>query len=411
MGKKMVINSDVCDARKVTEETLSGFESIVINSDLLLVNDRARALLGNAPMIFNGDRMLDVEGDVHIISINGSSKIGASDAVPEGKQFLTVNGSLTLEPGTEKILETYVGMSVNGSVTYPASLSGYMSRATVNGSTICYPDGAVILKSNTSIDRIFALRAKNNLYWTRNRLIMVDPQLNPEALKAKGARFQARQVILTESLVEGVIDLIDENADIVVVPDGVKVIADDIHLDQVTVKRYGTMLYILGDVKILEEDRDALEAVTYLNIRGDVRVDNSLRDLLLEKAEVSGEIRAPRGRVICNQITARVNRWLLEKEPQGICVENCASVKLDSDIPNDLILERLTVLNAASVSCTEEQESAVGAVCENCAAIGSNGASGILDMVKARIEEHMGGTGLLDAALNTKVINSDYYVM
>lgn len=409
MGKKMVINSDVCDARKVTEETLKAYDSIVINSDLLLVNDQARERLGSAPMIFNGDRMLDIEGDVHVISINGSSKIGASDAVPEGKQFLTVNGSLTLEPGTEKILETYVGMSVNGSVTYPASLSGYMSRASINGSTICYPDGAVILKSNTPIDRIFALRAKNCLYWTRNRLIMVDPQLNPDALKAKGARFQAKQVIISESLVEGVIDLIDENADIVVVPDEVKVIADDLHLNEVALRRYGPMLYILGDVKILNEDRAALEAMTYLNIRGDVLLDESIRDLVLEKAEVAGDIEVPKGRTICNQITARISRWLLEKEPKGICVENCAAVKLDDDIPNDLIVDRLTILNAASVSCTEEQEPAVGAICTNCAAIGSNGVSGIMDMVKSQIQDHMGG-GLGDM-LNTKVINSDYYVM
>lgn len=409
MGKKMVINSDVCDARKVTEETLSAFESIVINSDLLLVNDQARALLGNAPMIFNGDRMLDIDGDVHVISINGSSKIGASDAVPEGKQFVTINGSLTLEPGTEKILETYVGMSVNGSVTYPASLSGYMSRASINGSSTCYPDGAVILKSNTPIDWVFALRAKNCLYWTKGRLIMTDPQLDPAVLKTKGARFEAKKVILAESLVEGLIDLIDEQADITIVPDGVKVIDDDLHLNEIALRRYGPMLYILGDVKILEEDRAALEAMTYLNIRGDVQVEESLRDLLLEKAEVSGDIYSPKGRVICNQITARISRWLLEKEPKGIYVENCAAVKLDSDIPSDLILERLNILNAASVSCTEEQEPAVGAICVNCAAIGSNGVSSIMDMVKAKIEETTGGG--LGGLLNTKVINSDYYVM
>lgn len=414
MGKKLIVNSDVCDARKVTEQTLQDYDNIIINSDLLLVDDRSRALLTGSPMIFNGDRMLEVEGEVQVNTVNGSSRIAASD-VPAGcRQFLVVNGSLTIDPGTEKILDNYVGIRVNGSVTYPESLSGYMSRATVNGSAICYPDNAVILKSSTAIDRVFALRATNCLYWTRGRLLMVDPQLDPAVLAAKGARFQAKSVIVTESKVEDLINLIDEQAEILIVPDGVKVIADDLHLNEANVKHYGPRLYVLGDVKILEEDRAALERVEYLNIRGDVRVDESLRDLLLEKAEeVTGEIKCPKGRVIRGQISAKISQWLLDREPRGICIENCVSIKLDPEIPNDQILDRLTIRNAAAVTCSEEQESAVTAICENVAAIGQGNSGSILDMVNTTLKQAFGDHNPADFKdiMSAKVINSDYYVM
>lgn len=105
------------------------------------------------------------------------------------------------------------GMVVNGVVRYPESLSGSLGMLTVNGTSVCYPDDAIVLKNNAVIDRLFALRAKQRLYWTNKRMIMVDSQLEPEALKAKGAGFCAREVILAQSLAEGMIDLIDEQAD------------------------------------------------------------------------------------------------------------------------------------------------------------------------------------------------------
>ena len=35
--KKFILNCDVCDARKIKEESLSEYEQIIINADLILV--------------------------------------------------------------------------------------------------------------------------------------------------------------------------------------------------------------------------------------------------------------------------------------------------------------------------------------------------------------------------------------
>lgn len=315
MAKKMVVNAAACDVRKVSEETLAAYESIVINAATVLTNEASRALLGKYPVVMNCANAVDVEGDVQVRTVNGSDRIAATDRIPACKQYLIANGSVTVDPGTEKILENYVGMTVNGSITYPESLSGFLSMATVNGSALCYPDGAVILKSSAVIDRLFALRAKNSLYWSRKRMVMVDPALDGEALAQKGTRFQTKQVILAESKVESLIGLIDEQADIVIVPDGTSVVADDLTLDDIAVKKYGKKMYVIGDVKAKEAGRGALESLEYLNIRGDVLVDSSLRELLLTKAqEIGGEVKSMGGRYITDHIRVKISRWLLEQE-------------------------------------------------------------------------------------------------
>lgn len=62
----------------------------------------------------------------------------------------------------------------------------------INGSVACYPDGAIVLKRNAVIDGLFALRAKSALYWAERRMIMVDADLDADALKSKGAQLRSK---------------------------------------------------------------------------------------------------------------------------------------------------------------------------------------------------------------------------
>ena len=201
MGRKMIINCSMCDTRKVREETLADFEHITINASLILVSQESKVLLDKYPVQMNCSDVLELEGDVKLSTINGSGQIKSTDAV-NGKRYLTVNGTVEIGPGTEKVLESYVGITVNGTATYPESISGHLGMMKVNGSTTCYPDGAIVLKRNAVIDKLFALRAKSSLYWSARRMIMVDPALDPGRLEAKGVSFSTEEVILAEALVE-----------------------------------------------------------------------------------------------------------------------------------------------------------------------------------------------------------------
>ena len=377
MGKQLKINCAFCDARNVSEETLAAYEKITVNCASVLVTPRSQALLAKYRVALNtaGVTVVPEDEDVEAQIVNGEGTIRRDGPIPKAKRFLLVNGSLEIEAGTEEILERYVGGTVNGSIRCPESMASCLGRFQINGSTTCYPDGAIVLKRSAVIDRTFVLRAKEALYWSAKRMIFVDPKLDPAALAAKGARFQSGEAILAEGMAEALLPLIDERAELVPVPDGTKVALDDLDLDEVTEKRYGTKLYILGDVVVKPEGEAFLRNAEYLRIRGDVQVPPELRELLLEKAEIGGDVKLlrpkkDRGRIIEDTSNVRITQWLLENCPNGLRVMDCVKVLIDPDVDKKLILERLRIGDCAVVRCAPEQEDAVAAVCEDVAQIG-----------------------------------------
>lgn len=407
MAKKLMINCANCDARKVQEENYAHYEQITINCANVVTSPNGKAVMSKLPFFLNCANVMELEEDVEFRSINGSSEINAGDKVSEKKFFLQVNGSLTIGPNTQAQLAQCVGLTINGSLTCPESVYVALPSGHVNGATICYPDHAIVLKKNTAIDKIFTLRAKNSLYWSHKRLIMVDPQLDPEALKAKGATFSAKEVIIAQSKVEALIDLIDEKAEIVIVPDGTSVVLDDVTLDEDALGRYGKQLYIIGDVTV-PEYADCLNALTYLNIRGDAKVPKDYKEKLLKTiTEISGEVKIakPKGAVLEDKPFVKVTKWMLEQQPAGIEVSDCAIVTIADDIPKELIVQRLSIEDCAMVRCSEELEDAVSMVCTDVAKIGSSGEEeGVGDVIKNAL-------GGIKGALETKVINAADYVL
>lgn len=410
MAKKMIINCSNCDARKVTEQTLSAYETIVINAATILVSPESKELLNRYGVAMNCASVTELDADVEVSTINGSAEIKSTDAVI-GKRFLTVNGSVTIGPDTQKVLEQYVGICVNGSVTYPESVSAYLAKMKINGSTTCYPDNAIVLKRNAVIDRLFALRAKNSLYWSARRMIMVDPQLDAAVLEKKGATFSSREVILAESKVESLIGLIDEKAEVIIVPDGTSVILDDMELDEMMIKKYGTKLYVIGNLKVRETAADALAQLEYLNVCGDVSVEESVKmPLMAVLTEVSGDVKLlkkPKGRHLEDKMSLKISKWLLEQEPEGISVSDCMTVALDDDISNEMILEKLSFSDCMQIKCSPEQEAAVAAISEDVMNIGRSSGEdgmGIGDVIK-------GALGGAKELLNTKMVNTSDYVM
>lgn len=375
MAKKLKINCGICDARNVSEETLSAYESVTINCGDLMVTPETQALLSRYGVAMNCGNTRCLPRDAVVRQINGSHKLTPAD-VPGKQAYLSVNGSLEIAPGSEKVLERCVGISVNGTLLCPESLGSCLQNVSVNGATTLYPDDAIVLKRTAVIDRLFALRAKERLYWSARRMIFTDPLLDGEKLAGKGAKFQSREVILTESLVDSLLGCIDEQADMIIVPDGTTVICDDVTLTSVTVKKSGPKLYIAGDLEITPESRAALEQMEYLCVQGDATVPEDMQALLLEKAEIGGilQVRNPfLGRRVSEKVSLRLSKWMLEQEPHGLWVEDCAIVKVDEDIPNQLILDKLHLVECGVVHCGDAQESALAMVSEDCGVIGSEG--------------------------------------
>lgn len=408
MAKKLMINCATCDARNVLEENYAHYEQITINCAMVLTNPNGKTVMNKLPFTLNCANVLVVEGDADVRTVNGSSEIKSGDVIPTSKYYMLVNGSLTIGPNTQKHLAQCVGMTVNGSLTCPESIFASLTGINVNGSTTCYPDDAIVLKRNAVIDKLFVLRAKNSLYWSDRRMIMVDPELDADKLKSKGVIFRTKEVIIAQSKLEALIELIDEKAEIITVPDGTAVVLDDITLDEDSLRRYGKQLYVIGDVTV-PKNADALAELKYLNVRGDVEVPQAHKERLLALlTEASGEVKIakPEGAVLEDKPFVKITKWMLEKQPQGIEVCDCAVVKIADDIPKELIVERLHIEDCGVVRCSEELEDAVTMICTDVGSIGAEGKDdmGIGDVLKAA----MGG---IKGVLETKVINAAEYVL
>ena len=405
MAKKLMINCATCDARNVLEENYAHYEQITINCAMVLTSPNGKAVMNKLPFTLNCANVLEVEGNVDLRTVNGRSEIKSGDVVPTEKYYMVVNGALTIGPDTQEQLRQCVGMTINGSLTCPDSVYATLNGVKVNGSTTCYPDGAIVLKRSAVIDKLFALRAKNSLYWSGRRMIMVDPELDADKLKSKGVTFSTKEAIVSQSHVEALIDLIDEKTEIIIVPDGTAVVQDDITLNEDVLRRYGKQLYVIGDV-IVPEEAGALDEVQYLNVRGDVKVPQEHKEKLLQAlTEISGEIKTakPKGAVLEDKPFVKITKWMLEQQPTGLEVSDCAIVKIAEDIPKELIVQRLHIEDCGVVKCSEEQEDAVTMICTDVGQIGGSDeadSTGIGDMMKG-----------IKGILETKMINAADYVL
>lgn len=402
---KLMLNCGTCDARSVSEETLKAYEQITINCGTMFATPETKELLNRYAVNLNCGDVVELSKDVLITSANGRVEIKPTDLVTK-KTYLIANGSVEIAAGTEKVLEQYVGIVVNGRVQYPESMSAYQGKLKVNGAVQCYPDDAVVLKGSAVIDKTFLLRAKKKRYWSAKRMVMVDPELDAAALAGKGATFSTKEVILSGDKVESLLDCIDEKAELIIVPRGTRVILDDVELNEGTVKRYGRKLCVIGDVQISREDGGVLKELEYLNVHGKISVPAQWKDLLLEKAEDNGEVSIIKGRCLRDRPYLKITRQMLEQEPEGIQVEDCMKVRLEEDIPQEWILNRLSICDCMKVVCSPAQEGVVSMISEDVMKIGAD--DGEEEGIGGVVRNVLGGA---KALLNTRVINAGDYVL
>ncbi len=403
--KKMMVNCAVCDMRNVSEETLKNYEQVVVNAATVLVTPEKKDLINRYNVIMNVADVIEVPAgeNVRIINQNGSYDLTADRAPQDGETVLLfVNGVLNIDADAAEAAQKYYQINVNGEVTMPKSISGRLNNLSVNGSVNTYPDGAIRLNRNAVIDKTFPLRAKENaLYWAFRRLIFTDLALDTEKLRSRNVRFAAKTALIAESLAEAVVPMLSEDTDIQIVPDGTKFFGLDARMNKRFLKKFGTKAYINGDLTVEEDAADVLPEIEYLYVNGDVKLPEALTDAFEDIDAHYDEllIQKKTGKIIEDHVRATVDKALLEKYADGILVTDCAMVHIAKDVPNELILERLTIADCAKVFCTEEQEAAVSAVSKDVASIGGD------ESLKDEI------TGALHLNHESKVINASDYVM
>ena len=193
MKKNKMINAATCDARAVTEESLTGYENITINAATLIVGERSKELLSKYNVAMNVADVIEIPDgeDITFKSVDGKSEIGPED---DGTGvFLEVNGKLLIADGSENAVRSYYQIEVNGKALIPKSYEGKFANIKVNGETEYYPDGATILKEDMKIDDLFITRATNTFYYSPGNLFFLDNGINTEKMISKGLKFSAKK--------------------------------------------------------------------------------------------------------------------------------------------------------------------------------------------------------------------------
>lgn len=373
--KNLKINAGVCDARKVTEDLLSTYAQVTINSGVIITNPEAQALLSRYGVKFDAATVLNLEGEVRFSSVNGSGRIFPGQTMAEGKVFLMVNGALDIEPGSEEVLKNYAGIVVNGALTCPESMTGLLSDVTVNGATKTYPDGCIRLKTSVELDRFFHLRAKQDaLYYAANQIVALAPDINFARLAEKNVRFATRRLLVAESLAESAVSLFDEKADIEIVPDGCAYVDDDAVLDDTLLRRYGGKLYIDGDLTVHAGSAAALDQVSYLRVDGTLLVSRGMKDRVLGMELVYDSLRVVGGTLLKDRPSVEVSAAMLEAGSDGVSVMDCAQVSFTENITPELLKEKLVSLtDCAHVKCSKEQRPVLEAIAQDVAHISCGG--------------------------------------
>ena len=368
--KNLKVEAAVLDLRHLSEETLASYAKVEMEAALVLMGPGTEALLARHSVGLSAAMTQRCGEDTTVSMVNGKMTLSAARK-PEEPVVLIVNGKLDIEPDAADTLQAYEKIVVNGRALCPESLAGLVTeKCTVNGKLSVYPDEAVVLKENVRLDRLFLLRAQNRLYWTEKRFVAVDPKLDAEALAAKGARFAAPKALLAEKFAETLVPLFNESTELAILPEGTALVDDDLTLDAKALCRYGTKLYVTGDVTVAPDAAEALAKMEYLHADGDVTLPAALEEAFyaIPDAEYS-EVRVLKGKLFNGSMNAKIDAGVLALDPDGVSCIDCAVVTLDEGLTPEEIMGELRLDSCAVVRCTAAQESAVNTVSKDVAVV------------------------------------------
>lgn len=398
--KNYILNCNVCDTRKVQENVFEGYEKVVINADILISNQRSKAILNKYAVTLNVDAAIESEEEFEFTTQNGSYEIN-SESVPVKAACLVVNGSLIIRPGTEEILKKYVKIVVNGGVKCPQSLAAYVQSMSVNGMTEFYPDECILMGKTLEIDKYFPVRARENGYYYSAEVLMLDEKMDLEKLKNKKVRFRTEKLTIAEQMLEDVIHMFNDELELVVVPEGYRYLEGTVALDKKTVKKYGTRLFVDGDLELNETEDQVLDQIESLKVTGEIKILEEQQEKFEELDAEYDSVTVVKGMIISDRIDAVIDCEMMEMHPSGILVQNIVDVKISEDIPAEQILEMLQIENCVSIFCSESQKSAVTMISKN-----------VVYIKTVENEEKSRDKNTVEELLKgNNVINADNYVL
>lgn len=414
---KLRINCETCDARRINENNYKEFEQIKIYTGQLLVDDRSKEILNRLPFNIKAEevRTKDLSEDPgnKNQNINGVYEISPDSVVSEGTA-ITVNGMLKIAPGAQDVLKKFSRISVNGIILCPKSIAAILPfpGLSMNGITKSYPDDYVLMDNQYRLDKYFPLRApENSGYFAASFIYDADDETDFGKLAEKNVRFSSDKIYIRKSHIEKALPLFNIEAAIVEIPDNCKVIVSDHNeIDEQFINTHGDNLFIIGDAHIAGGNIEAINRIQSLIVEGEITTDAGCAERLSAINAKCDKLTVTQGKTMEDMAIAHLDRATLEAAAGGLLVRDCALLRIEKDIPSELIRQRLRVRDCAKVTCSSEQKAAVSSVSRDVALIGT-------DSVKSFFGSLFGG-GTPDEDVNsqpspfeddTKYINAEYY--
>lgn len=424
-----VVNANACDATRLQPDSLQGYDTVVINANTLITNPAARAVLADRPVVMNVNNHADltVDGPVEVTSVNGRSRVHPGMAAPALPTYLQVNGTLEIAPGSEEVLRHYCGFQVNGTIVCPQSIAALLGSVQLNGRLETYPDDCICLKPVAVLDKAFVLRARQGArYYAARRMVALDGAADYAALAAKGVQLVTDKLLVADSLAETLVPLLDETAEVELLPDGTAFVPDDAVLDEALLRRCGGKLYLDGDLTVNRDSAPWLAQVEYLKVAGDAKVVRSLVEEFRRLNATCGRLCPTAGTVLADRLQVKVDAAMLAAAADGLQLEDCVNVTFAPDATPELLREKLVaVTDCVNVTCTPAQRTAIDAVAQDVvsfhekepAAAGAGAISGALDKAKGaagELKKLLSGLGidpeeidLVRTLLGSKMINGN----
>ena len=403
--RNLMINCDVCDARNAKEEYLSGYEQIMINTDLLLVSAESRGILERLPAICNTDNTLEVDDNAHLIFQNGSAEINSKSVFP-ADTVLAVNGDLLIHSDTSRqTLETLRAVNVTGSLLCPASLLTCIKDLYVTGEIKTYPDDCVVLPPVFTPDEYFHLRAKEGQkYYAEQEIRLIAPGIDLGTLRDKKVQFISPRFFVPAEKAADALELFNETASMEVIPQGYVFVDTGKELSESLLKKYGNRLFFRGDLTLIEGSIPLLSRLEKLYVSGTILVpENLAEDFYQFDVECSSVkvVKEEKRRILENSPRIVLDKDILTASPPGVLIRNSAVLTIEENITPQDILDHVEIVNCSRVDCTENQKAAVYQKSTNVPQIGSREENG----------EPSGMLGILLNLAETKMINADKYVL
>ena len=345
--KVLTIDTMICDLRTVSEETLQSYEKIYISAMTVFITERTQELFHRYPVDLDAMAVEKLDENVRLVEQNGVYKI--TDQEPAGAPtYLTVSGQLQIAKGAEKALESYVKIVVNGKAIYPKSIEkALVGKLTCNGAMTVYPDDAIFVEKELIADKVFAARAQENTaYYTDRKAYLLDADAVEKLI-----RILTGKAIVAESLLDTAALLLDEDAEIILVPEGCSCVKGDVCLDQKLVRRYGKKLLITGNVT--DAQTGVAAALEYLQVIGQAMIPESELEAFESVCESCSEVTTYKGKLLRDIGELAVDQKLLEAAKE-LTVVDCGCVRVVEGVTAEQIKDRLFLKDCGAVECAEE---------------------------------------------------------